>query len=62
MTLWLCFSVLFFFLKLVTVRHDSPHEPRADSEAALPVVTSGTVVANKHTPLHRRHEPTPLRA
>lgn len=43
------------------VRHDGPHEPRADREAALPVVTSGTVVADKHAPLQRRHEPTPLR-
>lgn len=58
MTLWLCFADF----KLVTVCHDGPHEPRADSKAALPVVTSGAVVANKHAPFHRRHEPTPLRA
>lgn len=46
--------------RIVTVCHDCLYEPRAASEAALPVLTSGTVVADKHTPLQSRHKPTPL--
>lgn len=46
--------------RLVTVCHDGSYELRAGSEAILPVVTSGAVITDKHAPLQRRHQPTPL--
>lgn len=46
--------------RLVTIGHDGLYDCRAGGEAVLPVVTSGTVVAHKHTPLQCRHQPTPL--
>lgn len=50
---------LWFYL-LVTVRHDGSYELRAGSEAILPVVASAAVITDKHAPLQRRHQPTPL--
>ena len=46
--------------RLVTVCHDGSYESRAGGETVLPVLTSGTVVTHKHTPLQGRHQPTPL--
>lgn len=45
----------------LTVGHDGLYKTRAGGKAVLPVVASGVVVADKHTPFHSAHQPTPLK-